>query len=135
MGVSGFTCADSGSVTAQTPSVMVQLSKITPHIPSTGASQPHPRLLQLTVCVISCIYSGNEARGKVKQHVRALFYSENLEIRPSCGTHVPAGPSGVQRKASNLLFSLRSIFNLPVFLYLKKKKIRTELMGKCLLEK
>lgn len=47
----------------------------------------------------SCICSGNEAGGRGKQHLCALFYLENLEIRASCGTHVPAGPSGIQRKA------------------------------------
>lgn len=38
--------------------------------------------------------------------------------------NVPAGPSGVQRKASNLLISPRRIFSLPAFLYLKKKNRR-----------
>lgn len=59
---------------------------------------------------------------------------KNLEMGPRGRAHVPAGPSGVQRKASNLLvfFPFRSIVNLPSFLYLKDSKNKMELMGKCL---
>lgn len=102
-----------------------------PQIPSTGACQPHPPQLQLTVCIPSCIYSGNEARGTVKQHVCALFYSENLEIRPSSSQQAHQG----FRERPQIFyfpFAAFSIFLCSFNITKKKKKNRTELMGKCL---